>query len=113
MSKLVCFMRAENLVGRRYSFQISTPTLEYKNKEYFSFIASDEAAEWVKEQSLTKNCYLLPDSLRNVLEVNEVYFNGFVDDIESEQVLDVSDKALEAVTLIVDCTELKEEVFND
>ncbi len=117
MSKLVYFMRAKDRVGRQYSFQGSTHEVNYRCNKYFHFIVSDEASSWINEQKKTKNCYLLHDKLRGILDVNSVYYNGFIDDIESEQVLDISDKPLEVVIPIVDYTELKpepeENIIND
>jgi len=107
MSKLAYFMRATGRQGTQYKYQGVTPSLNYNMPIYFFFIVSNEAAEWIEEQSKSRNCYLLHDKLKDILDVNNVYYNGFIDDVESKQVLDISDKPMELVKPIVDCSELK------
>lgn len=107
MSKLAYFMRAKDRYGKKFLFQGVTDSLSYSLPIYFFFMISDEAALWIEEQNKTRYCYLLHDELRSILSVNNVYYNGFIDDIESQQVLDVSDRPLEAVKLIVDISKTK------
>lgn len=108
--KLVYFMRAADRVGRQYLFQGSTDSLGYRLGIYFFFIVSGEAAEWIEEQNKTRYCYLLHDELREILDSNSEDYNGFIDDVESEQVLDISGTPLETIIPIVDISELKEVV---
>lgn len=107
MTKLVYFMRKEDRVGEKYLYLNSTPNIGYRHKYFFFFLVSDEAKDWITEQAKTHYCYLLYEKLRITLDLNEANYNGFLDDDESEQLLDISMHPLELVISHIDHSELK------
>jgi hypothetical protein len=112
MAKLAFFMRGNNRVVDKYLYQYSTHEIEYENPNYFYFIVSDEAADWITNENKTKECYLLHDKLKAVLDENSIDYNGFFGDNSSNQKLDISDKTLAEVMPMVDTSKLRE-VGND
>jgi hypothetical protein len=99
---LVYFMRKPNRIGLRWSYQGTTEAIDYRNTIYFSFIVSEEAATWIKEQSKTHYCNLKYDMLSQTL-INAGYPDThFVDDEELDEVLDISDKDIDLVKSHVD-----------